>query len=140
MSGPLALVYPALAQVFWMLVLVIWNGSVRVRAIRTRRVRLRDIALSADAYPDDVRKVSNNMRNQFETPLIFFALLGIATFVGATSALMAVLAWCYFATRIVHTAIHTTTNYVPYRFYAFLAGVIALILMWIVIVAHLLAA
>ncbi len=47
------------------------------------------------------------MHNQFETPILFFALLAIATFVGAT-VLMVTLAWSYFATRVVHTAIHTT--------------------------------
>lgn len=137
MSGPLALVYPALAQVLWTLVLITWNGRARVRALRRRYVRLADIALSSDAYPDDVRKISNNMHNQFETPLLFFVLLGIATYVGATNTLMVTLAWFYFATRVVHTAIHTTTNFVPYRFYVFLAGFLSLIAMWIAIVAHL---
>jgi hypothetical protein len=137
MSGPLALVYPARAQVFWTLVLITWNGRARVRALRGRRVRFAEITLSSDAYPDDVRKISNNMHNQFETPLLFFVLLGIATYVGATNPIMVALAWFYFATRVVHTAIHTTTNFVPYRFYAFLAGVLSLIAMWIAIVAHL---
>jgi hypothetical protein len=140
MSGPLALVYPALAQVLWTLILITWNGRVRIRALRGRRVRFADIALDSDAYPDDVRKISNNMHNQFETPLLFFVLLGIATYIGATNPLMVVLAWLYFATRVAHTAVHTTTNYIPHRFYAFLVGIIALILMWIAIVAHLLAA
>ncbi len=139
MSGPLALVYPAMAQVLWTLVLVTWNGLVRVRALRGRRVRFADIALSSDAYPDDVRKISNNMHNQFETPLLFYVLLAIATYIGATGTTMVVLAWVYFATRVVHTAIHTTTNSVPRRFYAFLVGVLSLIAMWIVIAIHLAA-
>jgi hypothetical protein len=139
MSGPLSLVYPVMAQVLWTLVLITWNGLARVRALRSRRVRFADIALSSDAYPDDVRKISNNMHNQFETPILFYVLCGVATFVGATDFLMTLLAWVYVATRVLHTAIHTTTNYVPRRFYAFLVGVIALILMWVAIVVHLAA-
>jgi len=140
MSGPLALVYPALAQVLWTFVLITWNGMLRVGAIQARRVRIKDIAFSSDAYPEDVRKVSNNMHNQFETPLLFFVLLGVATYVGATDFLMVLLAWMFFVTRVLHTAIHTTTNYVPYRFYVFLVGVVVLMAMWIAIVLHLLAA
>jgi hypothetical protein len=137
MSGPLSLVYPAMALVLWTLVLVTWNGLSRVGAIRARRVRIEEIALSADAYPEDVRKVSNNMHNQFETPILFYVLCGVATFVGATDFLMALLAWVYVATRILHTAIHTTTNNVQQRFFVFLIGVVVLIVIWVAIVLRL---
>ena len=32
----------------------------------------------------------------------------------------------------MHAAIHTGSNYVPWRFYAYLFGVIVLLLMWII--------
>jgi hypothetical protein len=137
---PLALVYPVLAQVALTLALVLWTGGVRMRALRRRDVRIRDIALSSDAWPDSAKKISNNMHNQFETPLLFYVLCGVATYVGETGILMAVLAWLYVVTRVVHTAIHVTTNRVPHRFFAFAAGIVVLILMWIVIVLRLLAA
>jgi hypothetical protein len=52
---------------------------------------------------------------------------------------MTLLAWAYVVSRLVHTAIHVTSNNVPRRFFAYTAGLAVLILMWIVVVARLLA-
>lgn len=83
MTGPTALLYPVLAMVLWTFVLLFWTLRKRVGALRSRRARLADIALSNDQWPDDVRKVSNNMHNQFESPILFYVLCGAATYVGA---------------------------------------------------------
>jgi hypothetical protein len=140
MSGPLALVYPVLAQVLLTFVLMVWTAQVRTAALRARRVRVPAIALSGEAWPDDVKKVSNNMHNQFETPILFYVLCGVATYISVTGVLMAVLAWLYVASRVVHTVIHVTSNRLRQRFAAFLVGVVALIAMWVVIVARLASA
>lgn len=140
MSGPLSLVYPVMAQVLFTFVVMLWAGRVRFRAAAAGRVRLADIALSNDAWPDDVRKVANNMNNQFETPLLFYVLCGVATTIGATGTVMAALAWVYVVSRLVHTAIHVTGNRVRHRFAAFALGMAALIVMWALIALRLLAA
>jgi len=140
MNGPLALVYPVLAQVFLTFVLLVWTGRVRTAAVRARRVRVSAIALSGDAWPDDVKQIYNNMHNQFETPVLFYVLCGVATYIAATGVLMTALAWLYVITRVVHTTIHVTTNRVQHRFAVFVVGVVALVAMWVVIVARLLSA
>ena len=135
---PLALVWPVMAQLFVTFVLILWTGRVRVGAIRRREVRMRDIARSADAWPEHVKKVSNNMHNQFETPILFYALCGVATYVGETGVLMTFLAWAWFVSRLVHTAVHVTVNRVPLRALIFAIGVVILILMWLLILIRLL--
>jgi hypothetical protein len=133
MGGPLALVYPVMAQILLTFLMMLWTAAARLRALKARRVRVREIALSAEAWPDDVKKISNNMHNQFETPILFYVLCGVATYVGATGIGMTILAWAYVAARVAHTAVHTTTNYVPHRLGMFLIGLLVLILMWVVI-------
>jgi len=133
----MSLIYPVLAQVLLTFVLIFRMGSMRISAIRSRQVRFRDVALSGDAYPEDERKVANNVRNQFETPVLFYVLCGAAIHLGATGTLMTLLAWAYVVTRVVHSAIHVTHNRVPQRFIPFLLGLIVLVLMWIVVVARL---
>ena len=64
-----------------------------------------DIAVASDAWPDDVRKFSNNYANQYETPVLFYALIGIAIFIRANDILMVVLAWSSSSTRVVHAFI-----------------------------------
>ena len=137
---PLALIWPVMAQVLLTVVLILWTGATRVRAIRRREVRMKDIALSSDAWPNDTRKIANNMRNQFETPVLFYVLCGVAIYVGAAGAAMTLLAWAWFASRLIHTAIHVTTNRVPHRALVFAIGVMILMLMWLLIILRLLDA
>jgi len=137
---PLALIWPVMAQVLLTIILILWTGATRVRALRRRDVRMKDIALSSDAWPDDTRKIANNMRNQFETPVLFYVLCGVAIYVGAAGSLMTLLAWAWFISRLAHTAIHVTTNRVPQRAFVFAIGVIILMLMWLLILLRLLGA
>ena len=53
---------------------------------------------------------------------------------------MTVLAWAFVATRVAHTAIHTTTNNVLHRCARSSSDWPSLILMWLVIVIRLLGA
>jgi hypothetical protein len=140
MSGSLALVYPVLAQILWTFVVFILLGVRRYGALSSRRTRARDVALSGDAWPDDEKKVANNLRNQFETPVLFYALCGVATFVGVIPFGMTILAWIYVASRVVHTMIHATSNNLSQRALVYSIGLAALVVMWIVIVLRLLAA
>lgn len=133
----MSLVYPVLAQVLLTILLALRLGMLRVRSVRARQVHVREIALSDEAYPEDVRKVGNSVRNQFETPVLFYVLSGVAIYVGATGFLMALLAWAYVATRAVHAAIHVTHNRVQQRFIPFALGLVVLTLMWIFLVFHL---
>lgn len=134
-----ALVWPVLAQVLLTLVMIGLLGRARVAAVRERKVRLGDVALSNDRWPDEVRRFSNNLSNQFETPVLFYVLVAVAIHVGATGWPMVVLAWLYVASRVGHAAVHVTTNHVLTRFRMFLVGLVALLGMWLVIVARLVA-
>ena len=139
MSGPLNLVYPVMAQVLLTLVVMVLTGQRRVNAIRRKRVRFHDIALNREAWPDNVRVVGHNLENLFETPVLFFVLCGVATYVGATGVAMTALAWIYVILRVIHTAVHISVNDVR-RAVAFALSLIVLILMWIGVALRLLGA
>ncbi len=133
----MSLIYPMLAQIGWTFFLLVLTAWVRNAALKTRKVRVGEIALGNGSWPEKVKAVGNNLNNQFETPVLFFALCGIAIHVGATHWGVVALAWVYIVCRVIHTAIHISTNHVLRRFQAFLVGVIALFGMFIVIVARL---
>ena len=134
----MSLLYPALAQILWTLIVIVLAGRARVAEIRAKAVKISDVALSNYAWPRRARAFGNNMNNQFETPILFYALCGAAIFVGATGWIMVALAWLYVATRVVHTVIHTGSNNVMRRFQAFVAGILMLAGMWVGVVARLL--
>ena len=73
----------------------------------------------------------HNFRNQFETPVLFYAAVLTALVTGAGDIVVLALAWIFVASRLAHAWIHLTTNKVLHRFSAFCVGLVALIFMWI---------
>jgi len=129
------LIYPLLAQVAWTIIVGILMGRSRAASVKNRDVKIGQVALGNDAWPDKVKAVGNNYANQFETPVLFYVLCGVAIYVGATGWLTVALAWIYVATRIGHTYVHIGTNHVPTRFNIFLAGMLTLVALLVVVTA-----
>ncbi len=129
------LVAALLAQVAWTFLVMLRAGRARVVALLSGRVSPQDVVLSGSAWPDDVRRASNNMNNQFETPTIFYALVLAALVLKLVSLAFAVIAWGYVASRIVHSAIHIGPNDLRRRSVAFFAGFACLVALWGLLVA-----
>lgn len=134
----MSLVYPVMVQILLTFVVLILTGRARVRALKERRTTLADVALNSAAWPDDVRKFGNNYANQFETPVLFYVLVLLAIYLGATGSVMTLLAWAFVGTRLLHALIHTGSNNVLTRFRVFVLGVFILVGMWAGILLHLL--
>lgn len=130
MSGP-ALVLPVIVQALMTFALLYWMGAVRTRATASREVHIRQIALGQPAWPDRVTQISNAYHNQLQLPLLFYAVAAFALIAGKADTVMVALAWGFVALRLVHAWIHTTSNHVPRRFYAFFAGSVVLLAMWL---------
>jgi hypothetical protein len=127
----LKLIYPTLAMIFWIFVVGVIMALRRKNAFASGAVHPDDVAVSTERYPLPARLAAANFSNQFETPVIFFALVMIAMETGATGHAMALLAWLYVATRVVHTLIHIGPNKLPLRGAVFGIGVLALFGMWL---------
>jgi hypothetical protein len=133
-----AVLLPVFVQVGLTFFLLFWMGAVRLRALKGREVRLGDIALRQPAWPERPTQISNAYDNQFQLPVLFYALVPLALITRKADLLFVVLSWIFVATRLAHAAIHTTSNNVQQRFMAFLAGAVVLLIMWIVFAAHIL--
>jgi len=134
-----AVLLPVFVQVALTFFILFWMGRVRFAAIRSRQVKVRDIALGQRAWPERPTQIANTYQNQFETPALFYALVALALITQKADLLFVVMAWLYVATRIVHAFIYTTSNDIRLRFSAFLAGSIVLMLMWLVFAVRVLA-
>ena len=133
----MVLIYPVLAQVLLTLVLLAALGIARTSAARRGEVRLADIALDEHGWPKRVRQIGNCLRNQFETPLLFYVLVPAAIFVQAAEAPMAILAWIFVASRVAFVWFHTGSNEVLTHFRAFGGGSGARVAMWTMIAVRL---
>lgn len=135
-----AILAPLFLQVALTLALAVALGRSRVGAIRGGRVRIADIALGQQAWPDSVTKIGNAYRNQFELPVLFYVAVVVAATTANADIIAVALAWAFVALRIVHVYVHVTSNHVPTRFNAFVAGFAVLVLMWAYLAAKILAA
>jgi hypothetical protein len=124
------LYFPMFALIFLFVVVSIMLAKARYKATVAREVKLKEIALSKDTWPDNVKKISNNFTNLFEMPVLFFVLCFIALNIEYTPTWFVICAWAFVAFRYLHSFIHCTSNIVKYRFYSFLASNAALFVMF----------
>ena len=127
------IILPVFVQVLLTIGVLFVMGSRRRSALVSKTTRLKDIALGQDAWPVDATKASNNYRNQFEIPVLFFAACAFALITKSVDFWMLGWALVFVASRIVHAIIHLGANPVMPRAYAFLVSVIAVMVMWITI-------
>src|SRR3712207_6519557 len=121
-----AVILPVLVQVGLTLLLLLWMGRTRVGHLRKGEVRVKDIALGERNWPSRVTQIQNAYHNQFELPVLFYALVTLALITRKADLLFVVMAWVFVVSRLVHAAIHTTSNKISQRFMAFIVGVLIL--------------
>lgn len=126
---------PVFVQVALTFALLIWQGRLRVAAIRGGELHIRDIALGQPNWPLRATQVANAYRNQFELPVLFYLAIVIAIALGPVSPAFVALSWLFVAARLAHACVHVTTNNVPRRFLTFTAGLAILIALWVVLLA-----
>ena len=97
--------------------------------VKEHNVDLKQAALDNQAWPDSVRKASNCIANQFETPLLFYTLCMMLAFTGNTDWVNLTLAWLYILLRYIHAYIHIGSNFVPYRMRFFALSVVIILVL-----------
>jgi hypothetical protein len=124
---------PLLAQMLLTVGMFGLLAARKAQAVRLKNVNLKHTALDHSAWPDEVVKVSNNIANQFETPILFYIVCLALFQLNAVSAAVLMLAWLYVATRCVHGFVHARSNRVPLRLRTFAAGLLILFVLMLVI-------
>lgn len=130
MTVPMILL-PVFVLVALTLSLAIWMGYERNRVVYSREVKIKDIALTKENWPEQAKKVSNAYHNQYELPILFYILVAFAMLTRKADLIFVVLSWAFVISRLIHAYIHTTTNRVPRRFFAYLVGLVVLTIMWV---------
>ena len=111
--------------------LLLWMASARTRALTSREISLKDIALGQPNWPTRATQIGNCFSNQFELPLLFYLLIALALPLRHTDLVIVLLSWVFVITRFVHAGIFVTSNNVQQRSLAWFAGVLVLFAMWL---------
>ena len=123
-----SILWPMLAYIGWVFLLYVWLTIVRTLAVRSGRVGY--AAFAHGEEPPEIDRITRNLSNQFELPVIFYAVVVLLIATGRVTAIDVAAAWVFVAGRVIHTLVQTLTDNVPLRGQVFLinfAGVMVLV-------------
>ena len=135
-----SIILPVIALV--LLTAVVWVRLYveRIRELKQRRIDPQSLATSASAGQTMQRvQASDNFRNLFEVPVLFYALCAVLASAQHVSSFFVIGAWVYVALRCIHSFIHLTYNRVMHRLTAFAISSTVLALLWVLAALHLAA-
>ncbi|MCA9644832.1 MAG: MAPEG family protein [Polyangiaceae bacterium] len=118
---------PVLVQVLLTIGMYIRLAVAKKRAVAANEVNEARRALHDDAWPDYVLQINNNIRNQFEVPVLFYVLVFALLSLQQADVAAQALAWLFALSRVGHALVHTGSNYVPLRRRIFTVGVFVLL-------------
>lgn len=131
-----AIFWPMLAQVLLVYIVYVVLGIRRREAVVSGEARVSQFK-TRSAEPESSVTVANNIINQFELPVLFYAAC-LSLYVTEGASYVSVgLAWLFVATRCAHAWFHLTANRVTMRSRAFILGWLVLGLLWIWFALHL---
>ncbi len=127
------ILWPTIALVA--LIWIVWATMFVMRFRHMKRTPPKqwdfDSTESAQAYFAPVEMPSNNLRNLFETPVLYFALVPLLLVTHMASTTQVMLAWAFVILRAAHSFIHIGPKKVPLRFLVYAASCAVLMAMWI---------
>jgi len=80
----------------------------------------------AEISPPAVANPSDNLKNLFEMPVIFYALVLYLLATGGADSVHVAAAWTFVGFRVLHSAVHCTVNIVLLRFTLYALSSLAL--------------
>lgn len=122
---------PVFVQVALTLALLVAMVGARRATLASGETKIRDIALGESNWPDRTTQIGNCYRNQFELPVLFYALIAIALPLRHADLFIVLMSWVFVVTRLVHAGVFVTSNDFGRRSTVWIAGGLVLLVMWI---------
>lgn len=85
----------------------------------------------ARVSPPQVSNPSDNLKNLFELPTVFYAVVLYLYATNQVDSSYVVAAWGFFLFRVLHSVVHCTFNFIPLRFVLY---VISALTLWFMVV------
>lgn len=123
-----AIFAPVFAMVFLTLLVWVYMYIRRISFITGNKLSPKDLAVPgalAQLSPPEVSNPSDNLKNLFEIPVIFYALALYLFVTNQVDAAYVSAAWVFVVLRALHSAVHCTVNIVILRFYLYLFSTLA---------------
>jgi len=119
---------PFFATMFLTLLVWVYMYVRRIAFITSNKISPKDLAVPgalAQLSPPEVSNPSDNLKNLFEIPVLFYALALYLFVTNQVDAACVSAAWVFVAFRVLHSAVHCTINIVILRFYLYAVSTLA---------------
>ena len=127
-----AILWPAVAMAGLTFLVWIRLYQLRLGEMARKRIDAQDLASVSDSVRLLVdTRASDNFRNLFELPVLFYAGVLLAAQIGVADAASLALAWVFVVLRAMHSVVHCTWNHVMTRFVAYALATLVLIAFWV---------
>ena len=124
-----------------LLTLVVWfyMYSKRIPLIQKSKIDPNTLTAAelARISPPSVSNPSDNLKNLFELPTLFYGLVLYLFVTSKVDAAYVIAAWLFAGFRVLHSAVHCTVNIVMLRFLLYCISALAL---WFMVVRAALSA
>jgi hypothetical protein len=124
-----------------LLTIVVWFYMYvrRIHFITARKIRPQDLAVPGELArlsPPEISNPSDNLKNLFELPVLFYALSLYLFATSQVDIVYVIAGWVFAAFRALHSAVHCTFNRVMLRFRLYAVAAAAL---WFMVIRATLA-
>jgi hypothetical protein len=119
---------PFFATIFLTLLVWVYMYIRRIRFITSNKFGSKELAVPgalARLSPPEVANPSDNLKNLFEIPVLFYALVLYLFVTNQVDAAYVNAAWVFVVFRALHSAVHCTFNLIMLRFYLYLIATLA---------------
>jgi len=123
-----AIFAPFFATMLLTFVVWVYMYARRIPFIRSSGLTPGELAIPgrlAEISPAEISNPSDNLKNLFEIPVLFYALALYLYVTQQVDALYVVAAWIFVVFRMLHSAVHCTVNIVMLRFWLYFASTAA---------------
>jgi hypothetical protein len=122
--------WPLVAQTVLVFILYGLLSLRRATAMKAGTARLGQFRENRDE-PAESLVVRNSIANQFELPVLFYAVSILLFMTQADNLPAVILAWIFVALRYGHAYVHVTSNNLRYRSPLFALSFLALVGLWV---------
>ena len=123
-----SILWPMLAHVAWVVLLYAWLTYARWTAVKRGEVDYSSFEFNREE-PPAVARIRLNLANQFEWPVVFYALVVLLIALGKVTMFDVIAAWVFVAGRVVHTLVQALTDNVPLRGQVFTINFVAVLVL-----------
>jgi hypothetical protein len=123
-----AIFSPFFAMILVTFIVWVYMYIRRIRFITKRKLTSKELDPIAftEISPPSVSNPSDNLKNLFEIPILFYALVMYLFLTKQVDIVYVIAAWGFVLFRVMHSAVHCTFNRVMLRFHLYLYSTIAL--------------